>query len=187
MTDNNKSAWPDLSFLKNFSLKDFAYLLFIAVILAGGFLIWRKSEKINLLEEKIASMKPDTVFVQGEVIHDSLWQVKIKYDTTQIITAHFDTLYFVDIDTSPAPCKGIILLVDRQKLFDLRARVEYPTGKAEFIYNYKTQPDKWIWDVGLGMSNEWKPFAVSTIGKGTYGLGGLLASDRWGLFVRRKF
>jgi len=69
----------------------------------------------------------------------------------------------------------------------MRAKVGYPSGKAEFIYNYKVQPEKWQWNAGFGFYNNWKPFALSDIGKGKYGIGAVLSSDRWGLYLKRKF
>jgi preprotein translocase subunit YajC len=182
MTEN-KSA-----FFKDFSLKDFAYLLFIVIILVAGYLLMQKNNRIKALEEQIASLKPDTVFIQGQVITDTLAVVKIKIDTLKIPINATDTVEYVKVDTIyQTPCKGTILLKDNQPLFDMRAKVGYPSGKAEFIYNYKVQPEKWQWNAGFGFYNNWKPFALSDISKGKYGIGAVLSSDRWGLYLKRKF
>jgi hypothetical protein len=92
----------------------------------------------------------------------------------------------IKIDTTVAQCKGRILLKDAQPLFTLLADVWYPSGKASFIYTYKEIPERWRVNVGVGLSNNWKPFLLADYGK-VFGFGMEVASDRWGLYLRRRF
>lgn len=176
-----------LAIIKNLGLKNASSLVLILLLIIGGVYIGGQHSTISDLQFQLATAKPETTYVQGEVIPETLifLDTLISIDTLSVPGKPETTIVYQPKPT-PTACSGKIILKDHQPYFDVQTTVFYPSGMGMFAYTYRPVPERWQFDIGLGLSDDWKPFLLADYCK-ILGIGIEIAPKRWGIYLKRKF